>query len=84
MDENEEKSYIIMVFAYDLLQEEFKNSSKPECDLVFEKCKNMAEDFLKSEYNINTKGLYDCLMDYVVDERYIKFMEDEEECHKNL
>ena len=80
----EEKAYIMFVLAYDLLQEEFKNSSEPECDLVFEKCNNMAEDFLKSEFNTNTKGLYDCLSDYVQSERYVDFIMDNEENDNEL
>lgn len=80
----EEKAYIMFVLAYDLLQEEFKNSSEPECDLVFEKCNNMAEDFLKSEFNTNTKGLYDCLADYVQSKRYVDFIMDNEENDNEL
>lgn len=80
----EEKAYIMFVLAYDLLQEEFKNSSEPECDLVFEKCDNMAEDFLKSEFNTNTKGLYDCLADYVQSKRYVDFIMDNEENDNEL
>lgn len=80
----EEKAYIMFVLAYDLLQEEFKNGSEPECDLVFEKCNNIAEDFLKSEFNTNTKGLYDCLADYVQSKRYVEFIMDNEENDNEL
>lgn len=80
----EEKAYIMFVLAYDLLQEEFKNCSEPECDLAFEKCNKMAEDFLKSKFNTNTKGLYDCLVDYVESKRYVDFMVDNEENNNEL
>ena len=72
------KAYIIFVLGYDLLQDKLKNSSKPECDLSFETCNDIAEDFMKSEFETNTKGLYDCLIDYLKSDRHIKFMSEEE------
>lgn len=72
------KAYIIFVLGYDLLQDKLKSSSKPECDISFEVCSDIAEDFMKSEFETNKKGLYDCLIDYVKSERYIKFLCEEE------
>lgn len=73
---NEEKAYAVMILAYDLLQNELKNSFESECDLVFEKCKKIADDFLESNYNVNRRGLYDCLVEYVTDEAYKKIEAD--------
>lgn len=36
-----------------------------EDDLVYNFCKKVATDFDKSDYNRNTKGLYECLEEYV-------------------
>ena len=35
--------------------------------------------YLESEFNVNTKSLYDCLADYVDNRNYIKFIYGEEE-----
>lgn len=78
-----EKEYIMFVLGYDLLNEELSNTSDPECDMAYEKCKNIAEDFLNSKYNDSNKSLYDCLVDYIEDEKYIKFIyEDNESLEK--
>lgn len=66
----EEKTYIIFVLGYDLLNTEISNSKEQECDLAFEKCNKIAEDFLGSEYNNENRNLYDCLKDYLKSERY--------------
>ncbi len=74
-----EKNYIIFVLGFDLLNEELSNHEDSECDIAYEKCKKIAEDFLESEFNVNTKSLYDCLADYVDNRNYIKFIYGEEE-----
>lgn len=79
INEAEEKNYIIFVLGYDLLNEELMGVPYPECDLAYERCRSIAEDFLNSEYNVNTKSLYDCLVDYVEDKKYIKFIYEEDE-----
>ena len=47
----DDRDYIMFVLGYDLLNKDFSNSSNPECDIVYHKCKQIAEDFLKSDYN---------------------------------
>lgn len=77
----ENKDYIMFVLGYDLLQNHFSNSIESECDLVYEKCSKIADDFLSSEYNSNNKGLYDCITDYIKSKRYINFLNSLEENH---
>lgn len=57
--------YIVFVLGYDLLHLTLIGSDECECDLAFDKCCDIAKDFLNSEYNVNTKGLYECLQDYL-------------------
>lgn len=59
------RQYISFILGYDLLNTQFKNSDRPECDMVFEECKNLTKEFLESEHDISTKGLYECLEDFV-------------------
>ena len=73
-----DKDYIIFVLGYDLLNKEFSNSSDPECDIVYDKCKQIAEDFLKSDYNLTTEGLYEALVVYIDEKNHLKFLENEE------
>lgn len=73
-----EIDYIIFVLGYDLLNKELSNSSNPECDTVYDKCKQIAEDFLKSDYNLTTESLYEALVVYVDEKNHIKFLESEE------
>lgn len=77
----ENKNYIIFVLAYDLLQNHFSNSIEPECDLVYEKCSKIADDFLVSKYSSNNKSLYDCVADYVKSERCSNLINSLEENH---
>ena len=69
----EDRNYIVFILGYDLLQNQFLNSKEPECDLVYDKCTKIADDFLKSKYNVNSKSLYDCVVDYIDSERFITF-----------
>ncbi len=79
----EDMNYVVFVLGYDLLNEELSSVPYPECDLAYDRCKNIAEDFLNSEYNVNTKSLYDCLNDYIEDRKYEKFIyEDDESLEK--
>lgn len=77
----ENRNYIIFILGYDLLQKYFSDSIEPECDLVYEKCSKIADDFLLSKYNSNNKSLYDCITDYVRSERYVNFLNSLEEKH---
>ena len=61
----EDKNYIIFILGYDLLNKELKKSDRPECDLAYKQCEELATEFINSKYNINTKGLYECLEDFI-------------------
>lgn len=61
-----EREYVAFILGYDLLHDEFANSSEPETDLVFEKCLEIADDFLKSEFNDEHFGLYTCVVEYLM------------------
>ncbi len=75
----DDRDYIMFVLGYDLLNKDFSNSSNPECDIVYHKCKQIAEDFLKSDYNLTTESLYEALVVYIDEKNHLKFFENEEE-----
>ena len=54
---------MVFILGRDLL----KNSLPYEDDLAYDFCVNIAKDFEISEYNRNTKGLYECLEEYIAD-----------------
>ena len=69
-DKLAEDSYYYIVFA---LGRDLINGVLPyEDDKAYDFCKKVANDFEKSTYNVNTKGLYECLEEYVRDNFYLK------------
>ena len=60
--------YIVFVLGRDLL----KGILPYEDDLAYEFCKKVATDFEESDYNNSSKGLYECLEEYVRDNFYLK------------
>ena len=60
-------NYVVFLLGRDLL----KGILPLENDIAYEWCVNIAKDFEVSEYNINTKGLYSCLEDYIKARFYI-------------
>ena len=60
--------YIVFVLGRDLI----KGILPYEDDTAYDFCKKVANDFEKSSYNVNTKGLYECLEEYVKDNFYLK------------
>lgn len=84
-----DKNYITFILGYDLLNKTFANSGESECDLVYEKAKAYTEEFLSSEYNVLTKNLYDCLVDFVQSKELketkdIKYYDPEERFEINI
>ena len=66
MYENEIKNYIIFVLGYDFLHDKFIDSNDSECDIVYNECEKIADDFIKSEfYSDYSKGVYDALVSYL-------------------
>ena len=60
--------YVVFVLGRDLIKGIFPY----EDDTAYDFCKKVANDFEKSSYNVNTKGLYECLEEYVRDNFYLK------------
>lgn len=60
--------YIVFVLGRDLL----KGILPYEDDTAYDFCKKVATDFEESDYNNNSKGLYECLEEYVRDNFYLK------------
>ena len=60
--------YSVFVLGRDLL----KGILPHEDDLAYEFCKKVAIDFEESNYNDSSKGLYECLEEYVKDKFYLK------------
>ena len=62
---SDELTYTAFILGYDLLHDAFANSGEPETDIVYERCLEIAKDFMNSEYNRSDRGLYTCLTDYI-------------------
>lgn len=60
-DIKEFDNYVAFILGRDLL----KDILPYENDLAYEFCVNVAKDFEVSEFNVNTKGLYGCVVDYI-------------------
>lgn len=94
MTKQEEFDYAVFVLGYDLLQKDFAESDKPECDIVHGKCVSIAKKFYDAEFSINNtfvkyceqnKSLYDCLVDFTSNEAVDieSFINDEYEPEKD-
>lgn len=70
MRKAEDLIYAIFILGYDLLQNELLESENRLTDLAYQKCCKIATDFIESEYNVPTKGLYTCLQEYINDNQY--------------
>ena len=69
----DDQAYWTYVLGYDFLQDYFKNSSEPECDLTFEKAWKIADDFMHSEeFQDTSKSGYDALVDYLKNKKLIE------------
>lgn len=61
-----EKSYIAFVLGYDLLNKEISNSNYPECDLSYDICSSLAEQFINSEeYKDIKHSTYEMLQEWL-------------------
>lgn len=58
--------YVRFCLGYDFLNDMFKKSEVPECDLTYKMCDILAKDFIKSEdYKDERKSLYTNLQNWV-------------------
>ncbi len=68
---DEEHSYFAFVLGYDLLNEEFKNSPSPECDITYDFCIKIADNYLKSDYfKDTTHSGYEMFVKYVNENKF--------------
>lgn len=65
-DMGDERAYFTFVLGYDVLQDMFRNSTAPECDLVYDFCDYEAGRFLESkEYRNPKHSGYEMLVEWV-------------------
>lgn len=57
--------YMVFVLGYDLLQKLLWEKLNLPCDIAFEVCERVYDDFVKSEENQQSKSEYECLQDWV-------------------
>lgn len=62
---NNETIDMIFVLGYDLLQKELKSYDDCTCDLAYEICCDVYNDFLESEEAEQNKSEYECLQDWI-------------------
>lgn len=68
---DKELSYYTFVIGYDLLQEDFKTSPSPECDLTYGFCEKMAKNFVNSDsYKYDNRSSYELLEKYINENRF--------------
>lgn len=66
MEDKDYFYYYVFCLGYDFMNESFKNSTSPECDVVFDKCKNLIDKFMNSEeYQNYMKSGYDSLEEWL-------------------
>lgn len=58
---NEYDNYVVFLLGRDYL----KDILPYENDIAYEWCINLAKDFEISDFNVNTRGLVECLEDYL-------------------
>ena len=62
------REYIIFVLGYDeLIRSKFKEHNQQECDLAYNICEKIADDFMESAYNDSCGSVYDNLVEFIND-----------------
>lgn len=65
-NEESEINYLNFVLGYDLLNDMFKKSKNPECDISYDFCDYLSRQFIKSEEYQNTNySTYDMLVKWL-------------------
>lgn len=62
---NDNDSYMIFVLGYDLLQKKLTLLDDCPCDIAYETCIDIYNEFLESEENQQEKSEYECLQDWI-------------------
>lgn len=66
MDDKDYFYYYVFCLGYDFMNEDFRNSNSPECDVVYDKCKGIINKFMDSEeYQNYMKSGYDSLDEWL-------------------
>ena len=64
----DEKYYLAYVLGYDLLHDLIADSDNDECDVSFELCLDLIEEFYRSELYLNAEcSVYDSLSNWIYD-----------------
>lgn len=64
----DELYYYAFCIGYDFMNKFFSESRLPECDVVFEECKRLAKEFMKSkDYKDTSKSGYEKLGEWLKD-----------------
>ncbi len=62
----DEMYYYAFCIGYDFMNNYFQNSEMPECDIVFEECKRLSKEFIKSkEYKDLNFSAYEKLEEWL-------------------
>lgn len=75
-----EYNYLVFVLGYDLLQKYITKQDEQACDVAYEFCNDVVNEFLKSDnYRYQDKDTYSCLEEWIADnKKYIdKIWNDE-------
>lgn len=65
-NEENEISYLNFVLGYDLLNDMFKQSDNPECDISYDFCDYLSRHFIKSdEYQNTNHSTYEMLQKWL-------------------
>jgi hypothetical protein len=80
--------YYVFCLGYDFMNDFYKNSESPECDVVFEKCKTLVNEFMNSEeYKNYMLSSYDSLEEWLKnnkDKIIGSYSQKENVKHKNI
>lgn len=81
IDKENDESYITFVLGYDILRDIMKDSPMPECDVNYDFCSRITNEFIQSDYyKDSSHSMYDMLTNWINDnkqyiqDRYDKYV----------
>ena len=63
-------NYVVFMLGYDLIHDGLVHDDF-KTDEAFDKCRELARQFMSSDFNRNTKGLYECVQDFLKNKEMI-------------
>lgn len=91
MQNNDDKSYLIFVLGYDLLNSMYKYSSSNECDVSYEFSTRIIDRFMQTDdYKNKDCSIYKALEDWIyinkdsIEEKYKEFVGIKDNRHRKL